>query len=302
MFTVRFLGYAKKVWLWSVMAAILSLPATVQANEQFTQAELDTLVSTIALYPDPLLLQVLAASVHGDEIPGASDWANQHKNLKGKELAERIKLEELPYDQSVQALIPFPTVLATMAKYQVWTDQLGEAVSTQGNAVMEAVQRMRNAAYNHGHLQSNEQVKVIKEKTIVIEPVQKEYVYVPVYNPHVVYYVYSNGYSGLHYRSGVWIGGYYDYWGWGRMPPPRPRYAPPPPRYGNPPPPRNAYPPPPRNDRYAPPPNRPAKVPMNHRTSNYRWDDDDYDQNRNSNRGGNHSGNSRGGFSKSIRK
>ena len=302
MFTVRFLGYAKKVWLWSVMAAILSLPATVQANEQFTQAELDTLVSTIALYPDPLLLQVLAASVHGDEIPGASDWANQHKNLKGKELAERIKLEELPYDQSVQALIPFPTVLATMAKYQVWTDQLGEAVSTQGNAVMEAVQRMRNAAYNHGHLQSNEQVKVIKEKTIVIEPVQKEYVYVPVYNPHVVYYVYSNGYPGLHYRSGVWIGGYYDYWGWGRMPPPRPRYAPPPPRYGNPPPPRNAYPPPPRNDRYAPPPNRPAKVPMNHRTSNYRWDDDDYDQNRNNSRGGNHSGNSRGGFSKSIRK
>jgi hypothetical protein len=314
----------KKVWLWCATAAILCLPATAQANDQFTPSELDTLVSTIALYPDPLLVQVLAASVHGDEIPGASDWANQHKNLKGKELAERIKLEELPYDESVQALIPFPTVLATMAKYQVWTDQLGDAVSTQKEQVMDAVQRMRNTAYKYGHLQSNDQVKVIKEKTIVIEPVRKEYVYVPVYNPHVVYYVYSNGYPGLRYRSGVWIGGYYDYWGWNtsrfewdthliyvhdyrwyhnRPRPPRPsRYAPPPPRYGNVPPPRYDNPPPPRNDRYAAPPSRPSKVPMNHRSTNNRWDDNETDQNRNSNPGREHNRNSRSGFSKSIRK
>ena len=272
----------KKAWLWCVMAFILALPATSRANEQFTAAELDTLVSTIALYPDPLLVQVLAASVHGDEIPGAADWANQNKNLKGKELADRIKLEDLPYDESVQALIPFPTVLATMAKYQVWTDQLGDAVSTQKEDVMDAVQRMRNAAYSHGHLQTNEQVKVIKEKTIIIEPVQKEYVYVPVYNPHVVYYVYSNGYPGLRYRTGVWVGGYYDYWGWGTSRfewdthliyvhdyrwyhnRPRPHH---PPRYNNPPPPRHTNPAPPRHDRYAVPPSKPAKVPMNHHTA-----------------------------------
>ena len=271
----------KKAWLWCAMAIVLALPTTTRANEQFTPAELDTLVSTIALYPDPLLVQVLAASVHGDEIPGAADWANQNKHLKGQELADRIKLEDLPYDESVQALIPFPTVLATMAKYQVWTDQLGDAVASQKEAVMDAVQRMRKAAYDHGHLQTNEQVKVIKEKTIIIEPVQKEYVYVPVYNPHVVYYVYSNGYPGLRYRTGIWVGGYYDYWGWGTSRfewdthliyvhdyrwyhnRPRPHH---PPRYNNPPPPRHTAPPP-RNDRYAVPPSKPTKVPMNHHTA-----------------------------------
>ena len=264
----------KHVWLWFLLAAVLCLPGISRADDQFTPAELDTLVSTIALYPDPLLVQVLAASVHGDEIPGASDWANQHRHLKGTPLAEEIKNQDLPYDASVQALIPFPTVLATMAKYQVWTDQLGDAVATQKEEVMDAVQRMRKAAYEHGHLQSNDQVKIIKEKTIIIEPVRKEYVYVPVYNPHVVYYVYSNGYPGLHYRSGVWLGGTYTSWGWGSSwfewdthviyvhdyrwhhHHPRPHR---PPRYHN--------PPPPRNDRYAVPPSRPAKTPMNHHTA-----------------------------------
>lgn len=273
---------AKFAWLWFLLAVILCTPTSVRANEQFTAAELDTLVSTIALYPDPLLVQVLAASVHGDEIPGAADWANQNKHLKGQELADRIKLEDLPYDESVQALIPFPTVLATMAKYQTWTDQLGDAVATQKEAVMDAVQRMRKAAYDHGHLQTNEQVKVVKEKTIIIEPVQKEYVYVPVYNPHVVYYAYSNGYPGLRYRTGVWVGGYYDYWGWGTSRfewdthliyvhdyrwyhnRPRPHH---PSRFHNPPPPRHHNPPPPRHDHYAAPPSRPAKVPMNHHTA-----------------------------------
>ena len=264
----------RHVWLWFLLAAILCLPNTARASDQFTPAELDTLVSTIALYPDPLLVQVLAASVHGDEIPGASDWANQHKHLKGPALAEQIKLHDLPYDASVQALIPFPTVLATMAKYQVWTDQLGDAVASQKEDVMDAVQRMRNAAYEHGHLRTNDQVKVIKEKTIVIEPVQREYVYVPVYNPHVVYYVYSNGYPGLRYRSGVWLGGTYTTWGWGSSwfewdthliyvhdyrwyhNRPRPHH---PPRYHQ--------PPPSRHDHYAEPPRRPAKTPMNHHTA-----------------------------------
>lgn len=351
---------AKRTWLWFLLAVFFCLPTATHASDKFTPAELDTLVSTIALYPDPLLVQVLAASVHGDEIPGAADWANQNKNLKGKELADRIKLEDLPYDESVQALIPFPTVLATMAKYQVWTDQLGDAVSTQKEEVMDAVQRMRNAAYNHGHLQTNEQVKVIKEKTIIIEPVQKEYVYVPVYNPHVVYYVYSNGYPGLRYRTGVWVGGYYDYWGWGTSRfewdthliyvhdyrwyhnRPRPHH---PAHYHNPPPPRHHNPAPPRNDRYAVPPSKPAKVPMNHhsapatrtyapaqptattsrpmnaRTSDeYYWQDDNSNKNRrqssgnvsttrssdrsntNSNRGNGRSGNSHGGFGRSMRK
>ena len=331
--------HLKKWWLWCFIAAVLCLPTSAKANDAFTPAELDTLVSTIALYPDPLLVQVLAASVHGDEIPGAADWANQHKHLKGEELAKAIKNEDLPYDESVQALIPFPTVLATMAKYQVWTDQLGDAVASQKESVMDAVQRMRNTAYKHGHLQSNEQVKVIKEKTIIIEPVHKEYVYVPVYNPHVVYYVYSNGYPGLRYRTGVWVGGYYDTWGWGtsrfewdthliyvhdygwyhHRPVPRHHrhHNPPPPRYSNPPPRHDYHSAPARQDYYAPAPNRPTKVPMNHRTANSAyWKDDNSDQERNQsyrntsssrsgsdrNSGSSRNGNSRGGFRKSMRK
>lgn len=257
-----------KPFLWAFLAIVMMLPVSARANDAFSPQELDTLVATIALYPDPLLAQVLAASVHGDEIPGASDWANQHKSLKGQALSEAIANEDLPYDETVQALIPFPTVLATMAKYQVWTDQLGEAVSNQKEQVMDAVQRMRNSAYSHGHLQSNDQVKVIKEKTIIIEPVQKEYIYVPVYNPRVVYYVHSNGYPGLRYRYGVWIGGDYSYWGWGstwfewdthviyvhdnywhHRHHPRHRYNQP--RYSR-----------PRNDQ--PAYYRPAKVPMSH--------------------------------------
>ena len=254
---------------------LLGLPSAASANAEFTPAELDTLVSTIALYPDPLLVQVLTASIHGDEIPGASDWANRHKNLKGEELARAIENENLPYDESVQALIPFPTVLATMAKYQVWTDQLGDAVSSQKESVMDAVQRMRKAAYDHGHLQSNEQVKVIREKTIIIEPVQTQYIYVPVYNPHVVYYVHAHGYPGLRYHSGVWLGTWYGTWGWGscwfewdnhliyvrdyrwyhHRPVPRHR-------------PHN--PPPPKAHRYEQP--RPAKVPMNHRNAPVRYE------------------------------
>jgi hypothetical protein len=149
---------------------------------------------------------------------------------------------------------------------------------------MDAVQRMRKAAYDHGHLQTNEQVKVVKEKTIIIEPVQKEYVYVPVYNPHVVYYVYSNGYPGLRYRTGVWVGTYYDYWCWGTsrfewdthliyvhdyrwyhnrpLPPRHPRHHSPPP-----PPKHNHYVAPARHDSYTPPPSSPVKVPMNHNTA-----------------------------------
>lgn len=244
------------------MAIVLLFAFNARAN-MFTDKELDTLVSTIALYPDPLLVQVLAASVHGDEIPGAYDWAMSHKDLQGEALADAMEEENLPYDQSVQAIIPFPTVLATMAKYQVWTDQLGDAVATQKEAVMDAVQRMRNSAYEHGHLKSNEQTKVIKEKTIIIEPVQKEYVYVPVYNPYVVYYSYANGYPSLRYHTGVWVGGTYGAWGWGyswfewdthliyvrdyrwHHNRPIPRHSP----------------------RYNPPP-RHEKVPMNHRYSN----------------------------------
>lgn len=197
------------------LALLFALPLICHAQSNYTASELDTLVANIALYPDQLLIHVLDASTYGDQIPGAAMWAESHKNLKGESLAAAIENANLPYEPCIQALIPFPTVLSMLNKYRVWTDQLGDAVTFQREAVMDAVQRLRNAAYNHGHLSSNELVKVERGENIVIVPVREEYVYVPVYNPRVVYYVHANGYTHVSYGSGVWIGTWFGEWGWG---------------------------------------------------------------------------------------
>ncbi|MCQ2097055.1 MAG: DUF3300 domain-containing protein [Fibrobacter sp.] len=201
-------------WTWLLVAIFLLLPVSARAAENFSSSELDTLVSTIALYPDPLLVHVLAASTYGEQIPGANEWAQAHKNLSGEDLAREMERANLPYDPSVQALIPFPTVLATMAKYRTWSDQLGDAVSVQKDDVMDAVQRLRNAAYDHGQLRTDEQVRVEKGTSIVIEPVRTEYVYVPVYNPRVVFYVFAD-YPAIRYHHYAWLGSWYGEWGWG---------------------------------------------------------------------------------------
>lgn len=198
-----------------VVALLFVLPGVVRAQSNYTPSELDTLVSNIALYPDQLLIHVLTASTYGNQIPAANAWSQAHKNLKGETLAEAMEQANLTYDPSVQALLPFPTVLAMMDKYKTWTDQLGDAVTTQKEDVMDAVQRMRQAAYDHGHLKSNEQVTVETGDNITINPVRTEYVYVPVYNPRVVYYVYADGYTRVTYGTGVWLGTRYGEWGWG---------------------------------------------------------------------------------------
>ena len=202
--------------LLNVVAALVlcfSVLGFAQAN--YSTSELDTLVANIALYPDPLLVQVLDASTYGNQIPAAAIWAEAHKNMKGETLASAIEEANLPYDPSVLALLPFPSVLSMMDKYRTWTDQLGDAVTNQKEGVMEAVQRMRQKAYDYGHLKTNEQVKVVTGDNITIYPVQKEYVYVPVYNPRVVYYVRYDGYTRVYYGQGVWLGTWFGEWGWG---------------------------------------------------------------------------------------
>lgn len=259
--------------LWTCVLVFCLFPGMARAQGNFSPSELDTLVSTIALYPDPLLVHVLTASTYGNQIPGANAFAQAHKNQKGESLAESIEQAKLSYDPSVQALIPFPTVLEVLAKYPTWTDQLGDAVTSQKEEVLDAVQRMRRKAYDYGHLKTNEQVTVTVDTTIVVQPTRTEYVYVPVYNPRVVYYVRSDGYvTHVHYGSGVWLGTWYGKWGWGscwfdwgprviyvrnyrwypRRPIPRhpPRYNPPPRRTA--PAPRPTYAPAPRSASPAP--------------------------------------------------
>lgn len=224
-----------------LIAMTLALPLMANAQTRYTPAELDTLVSTIALYPDPLLVHVLNATTHGDDLPSAYAFAKAHRNLKGDDLAKSIEKAELDYDESVIALIPFPDVLYKLAKYATWAHQLGEAVDMQKADVMDAVQRMRKVAHKNGYLQSDDKIEIKVDDNITIQPTQEEYVYVPEYDPRVIYYVVSDNNVRIRYINGTWTGAGLVYWGWDpfvydwvhRRPHYRHphRYAPPPPRH-----------------------------------------------------------------------
>jgi hypothetical protein len=155
----------------------------------FTSEQLDSLTARIALYPDPLLAHILTASTYWSQIPEAAEWANEHSYLHhGNELADAIRADNLPWDPAGIALLPFPSILRMMAQDMNWTQQLGTAVLNQRAAVMDAVQRMRRQAYNYGYLRPNEYVSVRDDAGyIAIDPVNPEYIYVPEYDPTLVF-------------------------------------------------------------------------------------------------------------------
>jgi hypothetical protein len=160
---------------------------------------LDQIVQRIALYPDPLLAQILTASTFYDQIPEAAGWAQQHSYLTGDALSGAIAADNLPWDPSVLALLPFPSVLDMMARDPQWTGTLGNAVLVQRNDVMDAVQRQRRAAQSYGYLAPNAYDNVIDDGGYVeIQPVNPAYLYVPVYNPGVVFFA---------PRPGFFVGG-----------------------------------------------------------------------------------------------
>ena len=163
-----------------------------------TQQELEGIVAPIALYPDALVAQILAASTFTDQIPVADDWLQQNRNLTGQALMQAVNTQS--WDPSVKALAQFPSVLDNMAKNLSWTSSLGEAYHNQAAEVMSAIQTLRAQAMAAGNLKSSSQIKVVQQspQTIVIEPANPEVVYVPEYNPAVIYgtpYV-TPGYSG----------------------------------------------------------------------------------------------------------
>lgn len=186
---------------------------------RYAFGQLENLVSRIALYPDPLLAQVLAAATFPDQIPEAARWANQARGLHGDELANAIAEANLPWDPSVQALLPFPAVLDTMATDMNWTSELGNAVLAQRPEVMDAVQVMRRRAESYGYLQSNDRIRVIATAGAVeIVPVDPGFVCVPVYDPYIVYAAPRPGfYAGgaIRYPYGFSIGAAFGGWGWG---------------------------------------------------------------------------------------
>jgi hypothetical protein len=150
--------------------------------------QLDQLVNRIALYPDPLLAQTLTAATYWDEVPEAASWAQQHSYLHGDALSAGIAADNLPWDPSVLALLPFPSVLDMMARDPDWTGQLGNAVLSQREDVMDAVQRLRREARGYGYLASNSDIDVIDQGGYVeIQPFNPYLYYVPLYDPLIVF-------------------------------------------------------------------------------------------------------------------
>jgi hypothetical protein len=204
-----------------------------QAGEQaaapgvkLSTQELQQLVAPIALYPDALVAQILAASTYPTQIVEADRWMQRHSNLKGEELAKEVDKQD--WDPSVKAIAQFPSVLENMDKNLSWTSSLGEAYASEPDDVTNAVQTLRRQAENTGHLNSSEQEKVTTQgSTIVIEPADPQVVYVPAYDPWLVYgapiVAYPGWYpvpgifwSGVGLSFGVGFGiGFFGGFGWG---------------------------------------------------------------------------------------
>jgi Protein of unknown function (DUF3300) len=180
--------------------------------------QLDQLVARIALYPDPLLANVLTASTYWTEIPAAAAWADQHSYLKGDALAQAMQADHLQWDPNIMALLPFPSVLDMMARDPAWTQQLGNAVLTQDSDVMDAVQRMRQRAMSYGYLTPNGCMNVTSSGGYIqILPVDPNVVYVPYYDPVVVFAPPRPGFAiggAIHFGPGITIGAAFGGWGW----------------------------------------------------------------------------------------
>ena len=219
--------------------AYVPFPQATQASSPKEQApkiapdQLDSLVAPIALYPDPLLAQTLAASTYPLEIVQLQQWLEKNKKLKDKALADAVAKQ--PWDPSIQAMAGLPDVVKRLADDIQWTTDLGNAFLAQQSDVMDAVQRMRKKAQEKGNLKSTEQqkveTKVVENKSvIVVEQANPQVVYVPSYDPYAVYgaplypyppiYYPPAGYyaAGMAISFGVgvamgalWSGG----WGWG---------------------------------------------------------------------------------------
>lgn len=190
-----------------------------------SESELRSLVAPIALYPDNLVGEVLAASTFPDQVAIANYWLQQHQDLKGSALTQAV--DKQSWNESVKALTQFPKVLNNMAKSLTWTSQLGEAYHDQRSEVMSAIQDLRKQAKAAGHLKSTSQMKVEQEnpQTIVIQPANPDVVYVPEYNPAVIYGVpyQTPGYTGadvaaasaISFGAGIALGALAGGGGWG---------------------------------------------------------------------------------------
>ncbi len=219
--------------------AVTGYPAEALAAQDANSVQVDTspegldhLLAPIALYPDALLMQVLAASVNSQEVLDAGNWLLDNKSLQGTQIDDAAK--KLGFGAATIALLHFPDVVDLMCSQLDWTKQLGVAFTQNQAGVLDAVQRLRAQAVQYGNLKSSEQQKVETQtdngkQVIVIQPANPQVVYVPQYNPQTVYVQSSGPSTGdvvaasiISFGLGVAVGAmfsnnnyYYPRWGYG---------------------------------------------------------------------------------------
>jgi hypothetical protein len=215
------------------LTLLMALPPGILAQQAgsapvFKQEELDQILAPIALYPDSLVSQILIASTYPLEIVQADRFAKQNSSLKGDALTKALEAQS--WDPSVKSLVNFPQVVTMMSEKLDWTQKLGDAFLAEEKTVMATIQSLRAKAQAAGNLKTTKEQKVIvQEKIIIIEPASPQVVYVPTYNPTVVYgawpypayppyYYYPPGYvaatSAFAFASGVALGAAWGYaWG-----------------------------------------------------------------------------------------
>src|ERR1041384_7913529 len=175
-------------WLLAVPSDVISQQTANDSGGEpvFKQEELEQLCAPIALHPDPLVSQILMASTYPLEVVQADRWAKQNASLKGDALAKALEGQD--WDPSVKSLVNFPQVLTMMSEKLDWTQKLGDAFLADQKTILDTIQSLRAKARASGNLETTkEQTVIVEEKIIKIESASPQVVYVPTYNPTVVY-------------------------------------------------------------------------------------------------------------------
>src|SRR6266853_718121 len=183
-----FFEHAARPLLVLLVSASVAFAQTPPAprNAAATQQELDQMLAPIALYPDSLLSQIFMASTYPLELVEAARWSRANPALTGQQAVDAVG--ERDWDASVKSLAAFPQILAMMDQQLEWTARLGDVFIAQEPQVMETVQSLRQKAYAAGNLRSTEQAYVVQQgDAFAIEPASPQVVYVPYYDPRVVY-------------------------------------------------------------------------------------------------------------------
>ena len=200
--------------LFIQLGALAQTDSSSAANPVFSQQELDQMLAPVALYPDSLLTLVLTASTYPLEVVQAAHWSSANASLTGNDAV--MAVDDQNWDPSVKSLIAFPDVLQTMENKIDWTERLGDAFLTQQPQVMDTVQALRKKAQMAGNLNSNSQVSVSQANNVIeVAPVNPEVIYVPYYDPMVIYGTWWwPAYPPVYW--GPWSGyGGYDGYAWG---------------------------------------------------------------------------------------